>query len=162
MRNVGLTNPRLVGLPRFVPPFSAVGPVLLYAGTLLMQTEFETSWFPRPFLLLKWGILGAVISALWLAVNYDRLEDYFEARARRSEASRTVQTMERQYSQLLHEKQELERWGFSAEKAIRERLKMARPGENVIILEEPRGESDFSLPHDSWRPLPEVDPAPEP
>lgn len=113
-----------------------------------MQSNFETSWFPRPFLLLKWGFVAAGISALWLAVNYDRLEDFFEARARRSEASRTVQSMERQYSQLVHEKHELERWGFSAEKAIRERLKMARPGENVIILEAPLKESDFSVPPD--------------
>lgn len=139
-----MTGPAPSGVGPF--PTRSPDPVLPYAGTPFMQSEFETSWFPRPFLLLKWGFLAAGISALWLAVNYDRLEDYFEARARRSDARRTVQSMERQYSQLVHEKQELERWGFSAEKAIRERLKMARPGEHVIILEEIRKESDFSLP----------------
>lgn len=131
---------------------------LLYAGTLFMQNDFETSWFPRPFLLLKWGFVAAAIASLWLAVNYDRLEDYFEARARRSEANRTVQSMERQYSQLVHEKHELERWGFSAEKAIRERLKMARPGEHVIILEAPPEESDFSISRNHGASAPDLDP----
>lgn len=120
-----------------------------------MRDDFESSWFPRPLFLLKWGLLASVAAGLWLAVNYERLQDYFETRARRGEAGRTVETMERQYSQLLQEKKELERWGFSAEKAIRERLKMARPGERIIMIEEPRDESDFSLRGEAWRTPPE-------
>lgn len=112
----------------------------------------ETSWLPRPLLLFKWAFLGAAISSLWLAVNYDRLKDYFEARARRSEINRRVETMERQYSQLQEEKIQLERWGFSAEKVIRERFKMARPGERVILIQPPTEESGYLPIRDSQDP----------
>jgi hypothetical protein len=109
-----------------------------------MYSDRETSWLPRPLLLLKWAFLGAAVSSLWLAFNYDRLKDYFEARVRRSDINRRVESMERQYSQLQQEKSELEKWGFSAEKVIRERFKMSRPGERVIIIEPPSSESGSS------------------
>ncbi len=121
------------------------------AGHSFMQTDREYSWLPRPLFLFKWAFLGAAISSLWLAVNYDRLRDYFEARARRSDINRRVEAMERQYSQLQHEKSELEKWGFSAEKVIRERFKMSRPGEHVIIIEPPANESGFSSPGERFR-----------
>jgi hypothetical protein len=101
-----------------------------------MRNEPDSPWLPRPLVWLKWGMLAAGVSVLWLALNYATLNEYFEARARRNEIKRTVQAMEQQYHTLQHERGELEMWGFAAEKAIRERLKMARPGEQVIIIDD--------------------------
>jgi hypothetical protein len=104
-----------------------------------MQDHADSSWLPRPLVWLKWGLAGAAVAGLWLSLNYATLNEYFDARARRNEAKRTVHAMDQQYQQLQTERRELEMWGFTAEKAIRERLKMARPGEQVIIIDAPRG-----------------------
>lgn len=102
-----------------------------------MRHDPDPTWLPRPLIWLKWGFAAAAVSAFWLAFNYDKLNEYFEARTRRNEVKRAVQTMDEQYAELAQQKRELEKWGFSAEKAIREQLKMVRPGERVILLEEP-------------------------
>lgn len=119
-----------------------------------MRNDYDDSWLPRPLLFLRWVFLAVGVAGLWLALNYEGLKDYFEARARRNEVRQTVETMDRQYSQLLQERHELEQWGFTAERAIRERLKMIRPGERVLMIEPPRNESDFSEPS-SLREVPE-------
>jgi hypothetical protein len=112
-----------------------------------MHNEPDSAWLPRPLVWLKWGIAGAGILALWLALNYGTLNAYFDARARRNEVKRTVQGMEEQFQELQNDQHELEMWGFAAEKAIRERLKMARPGERVIIIEpSPAPESGITAP----------------
>lgn len=109
-----------------------------------MRNDYDDAWLPRPLLLLKWIFLGVGVAGLWLALNYEGLKEYFEARARRNEVRQTVEAMDRQYSQLLQEKHELEQWGFTAERAIRERLKMIRPGERVLMIDTPANESDFT------------------
>lgn len=93
--------------------------------------------FLRPMIVIKWLAYSAILLAIWLGFNYSVLRDYFDARALRNENRRAVAELNRQVSSLLEEKAQLETWGFSAEKAIRERFKMIRPGEKVILLDPP-------------------------
>lgn len=91
----------------------------------------------RPAIVARWGLMGAGLAALWFAFNHETLQQYFEARVQRNENRREVGRLERQIADLEEEKRQLETFGFPAEKTIRERFKMARPGERIIILEEP-------------------------
>lgn len=90
----------------------------------------------RPVVLIRWSVAAAALAVLWLVVNFPVLRDYFEARGRRNENKREVTQLERQLSGLEEEKRELDTWGFPAEKAVRERFKMIKPGEKVILLDE--------------------------
>lgn len=91
--------------------------------------------FRLPLFWIKSLAFCGILFGLWVAVNYQTLREFFQARQRRNETKLAVLDMERQYSSLEREKQALEAWGFPAEKAVRERFKMIRPGEKVILLE---------------------------
>lgn len=87
--------------------------------------------------MVRWVVALGILAAIWIGLNYRTLSDYFVSRVHRNENKRAVLELDRQHSELMSEKQQLERWGFPAEKAIRERFKMGRPGERVILIEEP-------------------------
>ena len=87
-----------------------------------------------PRLLVKWPAYAAVLGALWLVFNYQALRQYFQVRALRNDNRRVVEKLEQRRSAYLDERRQLETWGFSAEKAIREQLLMVKPGENVIFI----------------------------
>ena len=86
--------------------------------------------------MVRWVVALGVLAAIWIGLNYRTLSDYFVSRVHRNENKRAVLTLDRRRSELMSEKQQLERWGFPAEKAIRERFKMGRPGERVMLIEE--------------------------
>ena len=73
----------------------------------------------------------------WLALNANTVTDFLAARIQRNENKRSVIELERRFSELSDEKRALESLGFPTEKAIRERFKMIRPGERIIVLEDP-------------------------
>lgn len=90
-----------------------------------------------PFILrtkVRWALLACLSIFTWVAFNFVTLSEYIEARNRRNHTRREVRSLEADYSRLVTQKQELETWGFAAEKALRERYKMVKPGENVLLL----------------------------
>lgn len=91
--------------------------------------------FPRPFVVVKWTIYLVAPAALWAAHNYRTLEDYFDSRGEMRRNRAEVASLEQERDRLLAEKRKLDVGGFAAEKAVRERLMMVRPGEKVILLE---------------------------
>lgn len=97
----------------------------------------ESDWTPllRPAAFLKGAAFLACFAGVWFAFNYSTLREYFEARRSRNGNKHDVQELERNFSALVKEKRQLEKWGFSAEKEIRERFKMIRPGEKIILIE---------------------------
>lgn len=99
--------------------------------------DFGWGSFPRPLYLLKAVVFATFFLALWAVFNHQALKDYFTATVHRDENARAVAELERRRAELQKEKQQLESWGFPAEKAIRERFMMALPGEQVIVIEEP-------------------------
>ncbi len=92
---------------------------------------------PRPWPWL--GVIGAVM-ILWPVSNYPTLQEFYRARVLRNQNRHEVARLEAQYQSLLIEQGELEAWGFSAEKAIRERFRMALPGEKIIVIVPPGGD----------------------
>jgi len=88
-----------------------------------------------PHSKLRWGILASLAIVAWVAFNFVTLGEYVEARKRRNQTRGEVGTLEQNYAQLVTQKQELETWGFSAEKALRERYKMVNPGESLLLLD---------------------------
>ena len=99
--------------------------------------EFGLGSLLRPLYLLKAVVFASFFLALWAVFNHQALKDYFTATVHRDENARAVAELERRRAELQKEKEQLESWGFPAEKAIRERFMMALPGEKVIIIEEP-------------------------
>jgi cell division protein FtsB len=93
-----------------------------------------------PFILVKWLAYLAVLFALWLAFNYDTLRDYFSSQTLMRQNQAEVAALESEHKRLNEENKQLEVGGFEAEKVIRERFKMVRPGERVIFIEEPKEE----------------------
>lgn len=82
------------------------------------------------------GVIG-VVMILWAVSNYPTLQEFYSARVLRNRNRHEVARLETQYQSLLTEQGELEAWGFSAEKAIRERFRMALPGEKIIVIVPP-------------------------
>lgn len=91
----------------------------------------------RPFAWARRIVYVVILAALWLALNANAVTDFLAARIQRNENKRSVIELEREFSELSDEKRALESGGFPAEKAIRERFKMIRPGERIIVLESP-------------------------
>jgi len=91
----------------------------------------------RPARLLRWALLIVVLLAAWMALNYTKLQDYFSARERRNTYRESVARLQKRHEQLTREHAALLAGGFPAEKAIRERLKMIKPGEKVIDIQMP-------------------------
>ena len=91
----------------------------------------------RPIAWARRLVYVVILAALWLALNANTVTDFLAARIQRNENKRSVIELERKSSELSDEKRALESWGFPTEKAIRERFKMIRPGERIIVLESP-------------------------
>lgn len=106
----------------------------------------RTGWIPAGPLLGAM-VLAVGMGGLWLSFNLGALRQYFVARGLRNENRSEVLRLEDQRRALLSEKRQLDSWGFSAESAIRERFRLARRGENVILIDEaPPFSSDSSSP----------------
>lgn len=105
----------------------------------MARREIHPSPVARAGALSRWLVAASVLLAAWLAFNYGTLKEFFEARHLRNENRRQVSQLEQRYFHLVQEKRELEQLGFPAEKALRERFKMIKPGEKLIIIEAPGG-----------------------
>ena len=91
---------------------------------------------PRPFTVIKWLVYVIVPVIFWMGLNFDTLRRYFAERALMRHNADEVARLEKEFGGLTDEKRKLEQGGFPAEKAVRERFKMVKPGEKVIFLEE--------------------------
>lgn len=89
-----------------------------------------------PAFLLKWLVGVAAAVALLVYLNFSTLQQYFEARDRRDGYQESVRSLQQQHAELLREQAELRSNGFEKERAIRERLLMVRPGEQILFIEE--------------------------
>jgi cell division protein FtsB len=92
----------------------------------------------RPMRLLWWAacLMAALLGWAW--INYPTLQEYFKAQAFRNSQSEQVRQLRQRRDQLDRDQRALQAGtGFAAEKAIRERLGMIRPGEKVLIVATP-------------------------
>jgi cell division protein FtsB len=99
-------------------------------------------------LLLKAAACLLVGGALTIYLNFQTLQDYFRTRERRDEYRAAVSSLKREYDALLDEQAALKNNGFAKEKAIRERLLMVRPREQILFVEPP-GEREQPQPQDT-------------
>lgn len=116
----------------------------------MARQDPKPSPLARAGALTRWLSIGAVLLGIWLALNYTTLREFFEARHLRNDNRRQVSQLEQKYFQLVQEKRDLEQFGFPAEKAIRERFKMIRPGEKLMIIETPDSSADKPAELKPW------------
>lgn len=95
----------------------------------------------NPLRALKWGAYIVVCCLAWLLLNRDTLREYFEARERKEDYIRDVNRLETEHQQLLAERAALQTEGFPKEKALRERMIMVKPGEEILFVDPPEGSS---------------------
>jgi cell division protein FtsB len=76
-------------------------------------------------------------AVIWLIFDYSLLQEYFQARERRNQYREQVAQAEKRQDNLKLEHEALKQGGFPAEKAIRERQRMVKPGEKVMFIETP-------------------------
>ncbi|HOE95960.1 MAG TPA: hypothetical protein PLS90_01070 [Candidatus Sumerlaeota bacterium] len=98
-------------------------------------------WF-RPARLLWPVACLALTAAAWLFVNYDTLQRYLSERERLEHYRSLVAEEERLRDEMIGERAALQAGGFPAEKAIRERFIMVKPGEQILFIEPPAGKDE--------------------
>jgi cell division protein FtsB len=103
---------------------------------LPQQVDFLLS-LCRPVRLIRWTTFFLALMLLWVALNYTTLQSYFAAREQRNTYRESVAGLKAEKKKLKRHAGELEDGGFQVEKTIRERLKMARPGEKIIFVQPP-------------------------
>jgi len=92
----------------------------------------------QPARFLRWLTFVILsLGILWILINYETLGEYFEARDRLTAYNENNARLQQRQAELESELKALESGGFPAEKAIRERLFMVKPGEKIIFIEEP-------------------------
>lgn len=91
----------------------------------------------NPFALLRWVFYVSAAAVIWLLFDYPLLREYLDARQRRDEYKVLVRHETERRDNLKAEHDALREGGFPAEKAIRERQRMVKPGEKVLFLETP-------------------------
>lgn len=74
--------------------------------------------------------------AVWLVINRNNLRELFTAYQMRNREKAEVQVLEKSIKKMDEDKQYLLKTDFENEKVIRERYRMAKPGERLIILKE--------------------------
>jgi len=74
--------------------------------------------------------------AIWLTINRNNLRELFTAYQMRNKERAEVRVLEKSTLKMEEDKQYLLKGEFENEKVIRERYRMARPGERLIILRE--------------------------
>lgn len=103
----------------------------------------------RPARILRWSLFLTVLVAVWVMINYNDLRAWFVVRDRRDNELHEKARLEQERDRLLKEQAQLQAGGFSAEKAVRERFKMVRPGEKIILIETPEPPKGSALA-ESW------------
>lgn len=91
----------------------------------------------NPLRAIKWAAYVVVCCMVWMLFNRDTLRDYFQARTRQEQYTKNVARLQRDQSALLAERAALQAGGFPKEKALRERLVMVKPGEEILFIEAP-------------------------
>jgi cell division protein FtsB len=104
----------------------------------LLQSMSRLLWWCRPFRLLQWTAFVVICAVVWVVLNYSTLQEYFRERDRLEHYRESVTHLQKQQNQLVEERTALLAGGFPAEKAIRERLLMVKPGEHVLFIETPQ------------------------
>ncbi len=90
----------------------------------------------RPLKLVRWlAVVGACL-LLFILINNQPLREYFTMRDTLDTYRQKNDQLERDRNDLLREEAALQAGGFPAEKAIRERLRMIKPGEKVYFIED--------------------------
>ncbi|MCE5228280.1 septum formation initiator family protein [bacterium] len=89
----------------------------------------------RPLIMVRWLAVVAGCLLLWIVINYEPLREYFAMRDNVEANRETNARLERQRNDLMKENEALQAGGFPAEKAIRERLLMIKPGEKVYMIQ---------------------------
>ena len=74
--------------------------------------------------------------AIWLTINRNNLHELFTAYQMRNKERAEVRVLEKSTIKMEEDKQYLIKGDFENEKVIRERYRMAKPGERLIILKE--------------------------
>lgn len=86
-------------------------------------------FFPfRAFFLILLLIIA------WLFLNRQRLLDFWQAYERRNNELAAVEKLEHQRKQLQERQQLLERTSLETERLVREKFKMRKPEEKIILL----------------------------
>jgi cell division protein FtsB len=89
----------------------------------------------RPLKMVRWLAVVAGCLMLWIVINYQPLREYFSMRDNLETYRETNGKLERTRSDLTKENEALQAGGFPAEKAIRERLLMIKPGEKIYTIQ---------------------------
>lgn len=89
----------------------------------------------RPLKIVRWFAVVAACLLLWIVINYEPLREYFTMRDKLGSYTQTNDQLERERNDLAKEHDALQAGGFPAEKAIREKLLMVKPGEKVYVIE---------------------------
>lgn len=92
----------------------------------------------RPLKLVRWVAVVAACLLLFILINNQPLREYFSMRDNLETYRQTNAQLERERNELLKENEALQAGGFPAEKAIRERQLMIKPGEKVFFIEDPQ------------------------
>lgn len=86
--------------------------------------------------VVRWFAVVAGCLLLWIVINYEPLREYFAMRDKLDTYQQTNDQLERDRNELVKEHDALQAGGFPAEKAIREKLLMVKPGEEVYTIED--------------------------
>lgn len=91
----------------------------------------------NPLRAIKWGAYIVICCMVWLMLNRHTLQEYFAARERNDHYAKDISRLKREQTDLQAELAALKEGGFSKEKALRERLRMVKPGEEILYIESP-------------------------
>ncbi|MCD6384479.1 hypothetical protein J7M23_01755 [Candidatus Sumerlaeota bacterium] len=82
----------------------------------------------------KTFFLVALIIIAWLFINRDKLLEFWQAYQTRNAELARVQKLEYEMKQLEQKRTLLEQTTLETERLVREKFKMKKPGEKIIIL----------------------------
>lgn len=82
----------------------------------------------------KTFFLTALIIVAWLFINRDKLLEFWEAYQTRNAELARVQKLEYEMKHLQQKRKLLEQTTLETERLVREKFKMKKPGEKIIII----------------------------
>ena len=89
----------------------------------------------KPFFSLATLFFVFLALAIWLVFNHSNLLQFFHHYSERNKEIAEIKVLEKNILDLEEQKEILETGGFENEKIIRERYRMIKPGEKIVIVE---------------------------
>jgi cell division protein FtsB len=89
----------------------------------------------RPMALVKWTVYLMIPAVLWVILHIPTLHEYIQVRERLHNYRAEVSRLQLNQEQLQREQAALKAGGFPAEKAVRERFRLIKPGDHIIFIE---------------------------